>query len=125
LRRKLALAGGVSIAPGGDAGPAGSIPEIWGLREADAFLLIVERTSAAEELRQTSTASSPSSTGSDFAGSGSTFDYSLDRLDVLQAVESGSGLRDRRNFVSAYAQSEWTPATAWRIDTGLRLKSHA
>jgi iron complex outermembrane receptor protein len=39
-----ALAGvaGVAIAPGGDSGPAGSVPEIWGLREFDAFLLVVD-----------------------------------------------------------------------------------
>ncbi|MEO6192237.1 MAG: TonB-dependent receptor [Thermoanaerobaculia bacterium] len=38
----LALASGISIAPGGDNGPAGSVPEIWGLREFDAFLLVVD-----------------------------------------------------------------------------------
>lgn len=38
----LALAGGVSIAPGGDNGPAGAVPEFWGLREFDAFLLVVD-----------------------------------------------------------------------------------
>ncbi len=42
LQSALSLAGGVSIAPGGDAGPAGSVPEMWGLREFDAFLLIVD-----------------------------------------------------------------------------------
>ncbi len=42
LPTALSLIGGVSIAPGGDAGPAGSVPEIWGLREADAFLLVVD-----------------------------------------------------------------------------------
>ena len=42
LQTALALVGGVSIAPGGDAGPAGSIPEMWGLREFDAFLLVVD-----------------------------------------------------------------------------------
>ncbi len=50
-----------------------------------------------------------------------TFDYSLDRLDVLQPVESGIDLRDRRTFFSAYAQAEWTPKPEWRVDTGLRL----
>jgi outer membrane receptor protein involved in Fe transport len=38
----LALAAGVSVAPGGDGGPAGSVPEMWGLREFDAFLLVVD-----------------------------------------------------------------------------------
>src|SRR5207247_9062136 len=33
---------GVAIAPGGDAGPASAIPEFWGLREFDAFLLVVD-----------------------------------------------------------------------------------
>ncbi len=42
LQSALALAAGVSIAPGGDGGPAGSVPEMWGLRELDAFLLVVD-----------------------------------------------------------------------------------
>ncbi len=42
LRSALALATGVDIAPGGDQGPAGSVPEFWGLKEFDAFLLVVD-----------------------------------------------------------------------------------
>ncbi len=42
LKDALALATGVAIAPGGDAGPASAIPEFWGLREFDAFLLVVD-----------------------------------------------------------------------------------
>jgi iron complex outermembrane receptor protein len=42
LRDALSLAAGVAIAPGGDAGPASAIPEMWGLREFDAFLLVVD-----------------------------------------------------------------------------------
>lgn len=42
LREALSLAAGVEIAPGGDAGPAGAVPEFWGLREFDAFLLVVD-----------------------------------------------------------------------------------
>ncbi|HSF39203.1 MAG TPA: TonB-dependent receptor [Thermoanaerobaculia bacterium] len=42
LPQALALAAGVSAAPGGDGGPAGSVPEMWGLREFDAFLLVVD-----------------------------------------------------------------------------------
>ena len=42
LRSALALAAGVFIAPGGDGGPASSIPEFWGLKEFDAFLLVVD-----------------------------------------------------------------------------------
>ena len=42
LSSALALAGGLSIVPGGDTGPAGATPEIWGLREFDAFLLVVD-----------------------------------------------------------------------------------
>jgi len=42
LKDALALATGVAIAPGGDQGPAGSVPEFWGLREFDAFLLVVD-----------------------------------------------------------------------------------
>jgi iron complex outermembrane recepter protein len=42
LAGALALVSGVTIAPGGDGGPAGSVPEMWGLREFDAFLLVVD-----------------------------------------------------------------------------------
>lgn len=42
LREALSLAAGVAVAPGGDAGPASSVPEFWGLREFDAFLLVVD-----------------------------------------------------------------------------------
>ncbi len=42
LRSALALAAGVYIAPGGDGGPASSVPEFWGLKEFDAFLLVVD-----------------------------------------------------------------------------------
>lgn len=40
LRTALAPAIGVEIAPGGDAGPASSVPDFWGLKEFDAFLLL-------------------------------------------------------------------------------------
>ena len=42
LRTALSLVAGVDTAPGGDAGPAGSVPGLWGLREFDAFLLVVD-----------------------------------------------------------------------------------
>jgi outer membrane receptor protein involved in Fe transport len=42
LQSALALVGGVGIAPGGDGGPASSVPEFLGLREFDAFLLTVD-----------------------------------------------------------------------------------
>jgi iron complex outermembrane receptor protein len=42
LRQALALVAGVEISPGGDGGPAGSVPALWGLREFDAFLLVVD-----------------------------------------------------------------------------------
>ncbi len=42
LPAALALVAGVSSAPGGDGGPAGAVPEFWGLREFDAFLLTVD-----------------------------------------------------------------------------------
>ncbi len=42
LRDALSLATGVAIAPGGDGGPASAVPEFWGLREFDAFLLVVD-----------------------------------------------------------------------------------
>ncbi|MGE5243246.1 MAG: TonB-dependent receptor [Betaproteobacteria bacterium] len=42
LRGALALATGVDIAPGGDGGPASAVPALWGLKEFDAFLLVVD-----------------------------------------------------------------------------------
>ena len=42
VRGALSLATGVEIAPGGDAGPASSVPDFWGLKEFDAFLLVVD-----------------------------------------------------------------------------------
>jgi outer membrane receptor protein involved in Fe transport len=42
LRAALALAAGVDIAPGADQGPAAAVPEFWGLKEFDAFLLVVD-----------------------------------------------------------------------------------
>ena len=44
LRTALTLVAGVDIAPGGDGGPASSVPALWGLREFDAFLLVVDGT---------------------------------------------------------------------------------
>ncbi|MCB1627751.1 MAG: TonB-dependent receptor [Xanthomonadales bacterium] len=42
LADALALVAGVEISPGGDGGPAGSVPAFMGLREFDAFLLVVD-----------------------------------------------------------------------------------
>ncbi|MGE3274810.1 MAG: TonB-dependent receptor [Vicinamibacterales bacterium] len=42
LREALLLSPGIEIAPGGDGGPASSVPEFRGLREFDAFLLVVD-----------------------------------------------------------------------------------
>ena len=42
LRDALSLASGLAIAPGGDQGPASAVPEFWGVREFDAFLLVVD-----------------------------------------------------------------------------------
>jgi outer membrane receptor protein involved in Fe transport len=42
LRSAMAAAVGVEIAPGGDTGPASSVPDFWGLKEFDAFLLVVD-----------------------------------------------------------------------------------
>ena len=42
LRTALALLGGVSIAPGGDAGPAGAVPSLLGVREVDDLLLLID-----------------------------------------------------------------------------------
>ena|SRR5256885_7442924 len=42
LQGALSLASGVAVAPGGDNGPASAVPEFWGLREFDAFLLVVD-----------------------------------------------------------------------------------
>ena len=42
LRDALTLATGLDVAPGGDNGPASAVPEMWGLKEFDAFLLVVD-----------------------------------------------------------------------------------
>lgn len=42
LRSALALLGGVSVAPGGDAGPAGAAPSLLGVREVDDLLLLID-----------------------------------------------------------------------------------
>jgi outer membrane receptor protein involved in Fe transport len=42
LRSALTSVAGVDVAPGGDNGPASSVPEFWGLKEFDAFLLVVD-----------------------------------------------------------------------------------
>src|SRR5205823_14033291 len=42
IRDALALAAGVAVAQGSDGGPASAVPEFWGLREFDAFLLVVD-----------------------------------------------------------------------------------
>jgi outer membrane receptor protein involved in Fe transport len=42
LASAMRLVAGVDIAPGGDAGPAASVPALWGLREFDAFLLVID-----------------------------------------------------------------------------------
>ena len=42
LRTALSLVNGVEGTPGGDGGPAGSVPALWGLREVDAFLLVID-----------------------------------------------------------------------------------
>ena len=42
LRSALSLVAGVDISAGGDGGPASSVPALWGLREFDAFLLVVD-----------------------------------------------------------------------------------
>ena len=42
LRSALAGVAGVDVAPGSDNGPASSVPEFWGLKEFDAFLLVAD-----------------------------------------------------------------------------------
>lgn len=42
LRSALTRVAGVEISQGGDGGPASSVPAFWGLREFDAFLLVVD-----------------------------------------------------------------------------------
>jgi len=42
LRSALAMVAGVDVAPGGDGGPASAVPEMWGFREFDAYLLLVD-----------------------------------------------------------------------------------
>jgi outer membrane receptor protein involved in Fe transport len=42
LRTALALLAGVSVAPGGDAGPASAVPGLLGVREIDDLLLLID-----------------------------------------------------------------------------------
>ncbi len=42
LASALGTVAGLAVIPGGESGPAGSVPEFWGLREFDAFLLVVD-----------------------------------------------------------------------------------
>ncbi|HEX8252496.1 MAG TPA: TonB-dependent receptor [Thermoanaerobaculia bacterium] len=42
LASAVALASGLNASGGSDAGPAAGVPEMWGLREVDAFLLVVD-----------------------------------------------------------------------------------
>jgi outer membrane receptor protein involved in Fe transport len=42
LASALSLVAGVNAMGGSDAGPASGVPEMWGLREVDAFLLVVD-----------------------------------------------------------------------------------
>src|SRR5215467_14562954 len=42
LRTALVLLGGVSVAPGGDAGPAAAVPGLLGVREVDDLLLLID-----------------------------------------------------------------------------------
>jgi len=42
LRTALSFVAGVEASPGGDGGPAGSVAALWGLREMDAYLLVVD-----------------------------------------------------------------------------------
>jgi iron complex outermembrane recepter protein len=42
LRAALSLLGGVTVAPGGDAGPAGAVPGLLGVREVDDLLLLID-----------------------------------------------------------------------------------
>ena len=71
LRSALALLGGVSVAPGGDLGPAGATPSILGRVEADDFLLLVDGVPA----------------GSIFAPSFATLDlHNIERIEVLRGA---------------------------------------
>lgn len=46
LRTALSMLAGVTVAPGGDEGPAGAVPGLLGLREVDDFELLVDGTPA-------------------------------------------------------------------------------
>lgn len=65
LASALALATGVFVAPGGDGGPASSVPELMGLREFDAFLLVVDGVPwGAPSTRRSPASTSPASSAS-------------------------------------------------------------
>lgn len=42
LRTAVSFAAGVEFSPGGDGGPAAAVGSFWGLREMDAYLLVVD-----------------------------------------------------------------------------------
>jgi iron complex outermembrane receptor protein len=42
LRTALSMLAGVSVAPGGDAGPASAVPSLLGIREVDDLLLLID-----------------------------------------------------------------------------------
>ncbi|HUP92829.1 MAG TPA: TonB-dependent receptor [Solimonas sp.] len=71
LRTALALVAGVEGTPGGDGGPAGSVPAMWGLREVDAFLLVIDGVPAGG-------AFNPQTAAVDLAG--------VERIEVLRGA---------------------------------------
>src|SRR5436309_2110778 len=121
LRSALALAAGIDIAPGGDGGPASSVPEFWGLREFDAFLLLIDGIPWGG-------AFNPALATLDLAG--------VDRIEVLRGAapvmygatsfvgvinvihrEPGSGPRSLRVAGGSYgtgAADLYLPLPAWR-----------
>ena len=116
LQDALSLAAGVVVAPGGDAGPAGAVPEFWGLREFDAFLLVVDDIPWGGAFNPALTTR------------GVTFQYTTP-LDgsIAPAVAEPSTLdldsESRREFFGGYASAEWTPMGRLHVSTGLRLNA--
>ena len=110
LRTALALVAGVDAPPGGDAGPASSVPSLWGLHEFDAFLLVVDGVPA----------------GGAFNPALPTLDlHDVDRIEVMkgaapvmygatsfvgviQVVRRAAGSSDQQALISAGGHDSWS-----------------
>ena len=105
LRTALGWLGGVSVAPGGDAGPAAAVPGLLGVREVDDLLLLIDGIPAGgafipqvEAITLTNVerievmrGATPVYFGTTaFAGTINVIHYAAGRADTVAAVHAGS-----------------------------------